>query len=154
MSFTHRSKIICTALLLDMAHMNRYEMNTYNLFLTNFGRNDLYKLIGYSIIEIVNNALLETSTWKSILIIFSHILDFASFKLRDEILMKVLRSQCIHISTEFYPTLFSIFNNNFSVLNANHTSLIYPSFTFIVAGQMECRSSFIYAVPPKSNPSH
>ena len=79
MSFTHRSKIIYTALLLGMAHMNRYEMNTYNLFLTNFGRNDLYKLIGYSIIEIVNNALLETSTWKSILMIFSHILDFASF---------------------------------------------------------------------------
>ena len=64
--------------------MNRYEMNTYNLFLTNFGRNDLFILIGYSIIEIVNNALLETSTWKSILMIFSYILDFASFKLRDE----------------------------------------------------------------------
>ena len=50
--------------------MNRYEMNTYYLFLTNFGRNDLFILISYSIIEIVINALLETSTWKSILMIF------------------------------------------------------------------------------------
>ena len=44
--------------------------------------------------------------------IFSHILDFASFLLarQKNTFLKVMRSQCIHISTEFYPTLFSIIN--------------------------------------------
>lgn len=41
MRFTHRSRILDTDMPLDKTHMNQYEMNRYNLFLTNFGRNDL-----------------------------------------------------------------------------------------------------------------
>ena len=76
--------------------MIRYDMETGNLFPTDLGRVASHFYIAYSTIEIVNNTLLDTSTWETILMIISQSQEFVSIKLRDEEIaeLKDMRSMC------------------------------------------------------------